>query len=141
MRKVALPSGGWIRIIDPDRDHEFTVGRRRIVGTLAAQVTPAMRDKLHAAQVDTNDMRVLGFTPDEAALWWQVQDANTVALLESWSFDEPLPTLDTVQALPSLRYDEINTAIVPEAKKLMASGGELDQTPTLEEQPENPTGA
>jgi hypothetical protein len=122
----------WVHIRDRD---EVTVRGRRGIMAIAGTIGDAVA-KAIASPNPAQALAESGITEEQADGIYRMQEATLVAFLAGWSYDAPLPTMQTVGDLPVKRYD----ALV----KLTAAGGAaivLDTDPTMEPDPKALSGS
>jgi len=76
----------------------------------------------------------VNFTWQESMSLLDLRQATAVALLKSWTLDQPLPTMDTIGDLPSDLFDALDSA-AGGVTTAMSSGINLDPSPD----PDSPT--
>ena len=121
---VDLPNGGWARLVTAD---EITTGRRRLVEIASA---------VYANALSSDDPEA------EPRALMRVQDATLVALLDRWSLDRPLPTLDTIEDVPANVYDALQEAAAARGREVSEAVAGVDFSVTPDkESPTTPSGA
>lgn len=107
MSKTVDIPGGQAVIRDAD---EMTERQRRIIRRVMIDALgDAIGDIDANAISDATDLK-LRITPQLGDAMFDLRDAAIVAGLASWSLPEPLPTVDTVQDLPTSLYDALEAA-------------------------------
>jgi len=144
--RVELPGGFAIL-----RDQEELRGRdRNLIKAAAMAAGPAiekMPDAVSEGKLEgesEEDMQArLGSEMGDVHLTWQeslalleLRQATVVAVLQSWSLPDPLPTMETIGDLPADLYDALDAAIggLPTA---IAAETNFDAQPGTK----NPTGS
>ena len=134
MRTISIPGGTAVL---RDRPEELKERHHRLMDTAMVAALPAfekIKDK-EAWESDGVDVRSAKLTRQEAAALMERQDAQVVALLQSWSLDRSLPDLDTIQDLDRETY----SALV-EAARTVGNETDVFGRPDFSEKPgENPT--
>lgn len=129
---VEIP-GGTATLLDAD--DELSVRREHLIekyGMAAASLVAKLPADADPAKPET--LTGFNITPDEAQLIINMYDAILIALLESWTLDRPLPTMDTIGDLPASIYRPLMTAV--RGNPGAAGGVNFDATPDKD----SPTG-
>ncbi len=142
--QVDIP-GGTARIRSLD---EMTVRQRRMIQATSMTTSHIYAqvplELLEAAQSESEKLTPenleartkiarmiagLRLTREDAEAFLGLQDAAIVAFLASWSLEQTLPTLDTVQDLSPDLYDALAVATAPAAAKLARGTAFGEPTP------------
>lgn len=100
-----LPSGGWIELREPERVSE----------RLRRPVKQAMLKVAASGQIPADGT---GLAPELLAAYDDLQDLGAVALIASWSFEQPV-TVDNLIDLPACDYEDIQKVTAPLTLRLM----------------------
>jgi hypothetical protein len=99
MRQVEIP-GGTAQF--RDRREELKVRQLRLLGHAGTPASPVIdkvkRDR-EKWEIDGGDVRLSTLTRQDREVLAEWQDAEIIALLHSWTLDQPLPSIDTIQDL------------------------------------------
>jgi hypothetical protein len=133
--------GGTATFRDPE---DLTERGRRLVMTtimplqsLARKVPQALREaaegKGPAAEEAKLEIERLGretaVTRQEAAASMEIRDAVIVALLQSWTLDEPLPTIDNLLDLPGPLFRVLSKQVDPFVQAVLKATGPTNFEP------------
>lgn len=134
MPTVTVP-GGQVTLRDPAA---LTVAQRRPIRRLLMQIGEARFAEIQAG-VDTDGADV-ALTEREAALLDEMQEQTTLALLDSWTLPDPIPTTpDELGAMPGPLYDAISVEVA-KLNADAAAAAAFDVDSGLDNQ-DSPTGA
>lgn len=121
LEEITLPSGAWVKLRDPE---DTTEAQRKPVTRL--QMRMAWNPKLMATIKGEGSSSDLSDT--EIDWLFDYNDAIVVALVESWSFEQPV-TVDGLRAIPGKKdYSELQRRASKHASALMPSF-EVDPDP------------
>jgi hypothetical protein len=124
---IELPGGHSAEVRE-----KLKVGARDLMRRHGAGVAAALRGV--GPVTDPNNL-VLG--ANEVELFQRFQYACIVALVESWTLPDPLPTMETIQDMDAEVYDVLADAVAPLAMKLIAG---VEFGPDGAGDPSSPTG-
>jgi TATA-binding protein-associated factor Taf7 len=141
-RTIDIPGGTAVL---RDRQDEIRVREQRIIDTALVPALPAFskaRDR-KAWETDGDVVRSSKLTRQESVALMEFQDAQVIALLQSWSLPRELPDIDTIQDLDPLLY-----AALLDATRVIQSTTDVFKRPDVnpeslspaEESPTDPSG-
>ena len=135
MRTIEIP-GGWANLRETS---EMKQKHRRLIeiaAMAAAHVMDKMPDDIDVETTKMTDIPAL--TKADAAAITDLQDATIIALLDSWTLPQPLPTLDTIGDLDIGVYD----ALAAEASKVNVAATRVSFEPNPDQaSPTSPSSA
>lgn len=143
MRDVEIP-GGTATLRDRE---DMKMRHRRIVEIASIEASPAVAKARTALvpdpakpgemKLDPEKANKIVYTASEAAAMLQAQDATIIAILHSWTLDEPLPTVDTIGDISPGVYDALSAATKDDGADLLVGETNFEESPDRE----RPTGS
>ena len=128
MSKLITIPGGMARIREPQ---ELKLRQRRMVEHAAIAAAHVIGKLPDGADETTKISDIPALSLADAEAITNLQDATIIAVLESWTLPEPLPTMETLGDLDVATYDALAAA----AKDL--NGARVDFAPSPD--PASPT--
>lgn len=140
MSKTIDIPGGQATLRDPN---ELKVRQRRLIEAARADLAISMSkitpELLESAQgADREDAARLGremlaqgvnFGTEDWRRIWAFQDATIIALLESWTLPDALPTMETIEDMDEVVYDVLADATKQEGAAMAQGEAAADFSP------------
>lgn len=114
---------------------------QRIVEAAAIAAAPALAqiERIGGGEAIGKRVSELQLSASEATTVFDLQDATIIAVLDSWTLPEPLPTLDTLGDLTTELYDALAVATSELGAEVINGGNFEPSDPTAPGFTETPT--